>query len=388
MALFAPKKTRTSFALFDCNSTSVGGALAHIEGGNLPLIYYTVRQPIETREHETSSEAMLRTLASVAEALSTKGGPTLRSETGSGHIDRVLVCIGTPWQKTSIRIEALSEQKPFLFTQALVSDILKKDTSIPEGFTKSRESIIGTLLNGYETSQPYGKKVNRAEIVVLSSYVQNDIAEKIEKVVRKTYHTHALTVTAFASVAYTALHELYPHEKDFLVLEVSGEATDIAFVKRGFLVDITSLSHGLNDLLRSAKTIGKKVTQEVSAGDSATEPTPSSGSTMILPKRNEVFSTHVEEIEKEWLQNIVQALKEASDRHALPHTLFLLADPEVREYLSRLLDSNSMRSLWFSQDPLRILQVIPSHFAQVVKVRGEADGDVYLELLALYSRTL
>jgi hypothetical protein len=381
MALFATKKSKTSFALFDCNSTSVGGALVHVEGGNLPIIYYTVREPIEPHDQESSSDAMLRTLKIVADALIAKGAPTLRSETGSGHIDRVLVSIGTPWQKTSIRIEAISDKKPFLFTQALVSDLLKKDATIPEGFTKSKESIIATLLNGYETTKPYGKKVNRADIVVLSSFVQKNVAELIEHILRKTFHTHAFTFTAFASVAYTALHDLYPHEKDFLVLEVSGEATDIAFVKRGFLVDITSLSHGLNDLIDNASKIGVHAREELSV---ASESAPS----IILPRRNEIFSLHVEEIEKEWLQNIMQALTEASNRHALPHTLFLLADSEVRDYLSRLLDSSSMRSLWFSQDPLRILPVLPSHFAQVVKVRGDADGDVYLELLALYSRTL
>jgi hypothetical protein len=384
MALFAPKKDRTSFALFDCNSTSVGGALVHVESGNLPIIYYTVREPVDMRDHETTGEAMLRTLSVVADALIAKGGPTLRSETGSGHVDRVLVSIGTPWQQTSIRIEAISEQRQFIFTQALLSDILKKDNSVPEEFIKSKESVIATLLNGYEISKPFGKKVNRAEVVILSSYIEKNIAEGIEKVVRKTYHTHALTLTAFASVAYTALHELYPHEKDFLVLEVSGESTDIAFVKRGFLVDVATIAHGINDLLRNATTVNRNTGVEM-ASEVAHEESPTS---IIVPKRNELFSSHIEEIEKEWLQNIVQTLKEASDKHALPHTLFLLADAEVRDYLSRLLDSNSMRSLWFSQDPLRILPVLPSHFGQILKVRGEADGDVYLELLSLYSKTL
>ena len=168
---------------------------------------------------------------------------------------------------------------------------------------------------------------------------------------RKTYHTHALLLTGFASVAYTAFRDIFPHEKDFLVLEVSGEATDIAFVKRGLLVDVATIPHGVNDLVRAERS-----------GD------------------------RVEEIEKTWLETIESTFQETATRHALPRTLFLLADTEAREYLKRLLDANSMRSLWLTDDPLRVIAVVPAHFSEFVKNRGDSEGDVYLALLALYSK--
>ena len=351
MALFGSKKNRLSVALVDIDSASVGAALVQIEKDTPPVMYYSVREFIEPKEHEDSGAAMLRTLNEVSEILVKKGSPVLRKETGSGQVDRILVSIGAPWQKTNVRIEAVAETKPFVFTPALLSEITKKGTKLPEGYVKSGESVIATLLNGYETPKPFGKKVTRADLIILSSLIDKKIADTVEKTLRKTYHTHSLLLTTFASVSYTAFRDIYPHEKDFLVLEVSGEATDIASIKRGLLVDVVTLPNGVNELVRAERS-----------------------------------GSQVEEIEKTWLATIESTLKETATRHALPRTLFLLADDEAREYLRRLLDSTSMRSLWLTSDPLRVISVVPAHFAEFVKNRGESEGDVYLSLLALYSK--
>jgi hypothetical protein len=377
MALFKASLKRSSLVLIDIDSASVGGALAHIGIDGTPTIYYTAREITETKEHENSSEAMLRTLEEVAKDLVAKGGPILRKETGSGHVDRILVSVGAPWQKTTVRIEAISETKPFIFTQALLAEIIRKGSEVPEGFTKSGESVIATLLNGYETPRPFGKKVTRADMIVLSSLVDKEVAQEVEKVLRKTYHTHALTLTAFASVAYEVFRDIYPHEKDFLVLEVSGEATDVAFVKGGLLVDVATITHGVNDLIRGAS--------EANDASAETVPDPYTVN-LINSSRNARFSTQIVEAEKTWLANIEGVLQEAAVRHALPRTLFLLTDSDSREYLKRLLDNPSMRSLWLTDEPLRVIAVVPGHFAQFVRVRSDAMGDVALMLMALFGR--
>ncbi len=359
MAFFKAKENPTAFALIDIDSSSVGAALAHIDTVNPLLIYYSVRKKIEAKEHENSIEAMLRTVAEVGKELTLNGAPILRQEAGSGSVHKIAVSVGAPWQKTKIRIEALSEAKPFIFSKALVSEILSKDASIPEGYTKSNESILAILLNGYETEKPYGKKIMRADIVVLSSLIQEKTSKMIEKSLREAYHTHSLTLHAFASVAYIAFRELYPHEKDFLIIDVSEEATNIAFIKRGLLVDIASISYGTKYLLKG---------------------TPHSESFDV--KKN--FSQR--EHEKVWLDSIVESLQNTSAKQALPHTIFLLAESESLDYIQKLLGSTDLHSLWLTDDPLRVIPVIPSHFSKLLKVRGDASPDVFLALLALYSK--
>jgi hypothetical protein len=345
MSLFS-KKERSSFALIDISSSSVAGALAHTAVGEQPTLYYTNRFPIERREQEDLTPAMLRTLHSVADDLIQKGAPLLRQETGSGHIDRVITSVGAPWQATKVRVETINALKPFTFTHALLSDTTQKNSAVPDGYIRSGESVIATLLNGYEMTHPFGKKATRVELVLLSSLLEKAVADRIEEMLRKTYHTHALTITAFAPLVYTVFRDVYQHEKDFLVLNVSGESTDCAFVKQAILVNVASTPHGSNELMRTADAI--------------------------------VHS-------KEWLAILAATLQEFSAQHALPRTLFLVADQESRDFLKDLVDAPMLRSLWLTDEPLTIIPVIPSHFTAFVKTRGSAEADVYLELLALYA---
>ncbi len=352
MALFS-KKEKTSCALFDIDSSSVGGALAYAEGGAPPTICYTVRKVIQPKEHEESADAMCRTLEEVSAELIQKGAPILRQETGSGNSENILVSIGAPWQKSLIRVDVVSEKKPFVFTKAILADALRRSPYLPKGYLKSNESVVATLLNGYETSEPFGKKVGRADMIILTSFLDANVSSRVEQILRKTYHTHALTLTGFAPIAYSVFRDVYPHEKDFLVVEISGEATNIIFVKHGLLVNVANVQYGLNQLIMTAKMVGNDA-----------------------------------EAEKMWLSKIAETLGAFAANHALPRTLFLLVEPGSLDYLRSLIDSPSLRSLWLTDDPLRVVSVVPQHFANVVKVRGEAEGDVFLQLLALYRRNL
>jgi hypothetical protein len=372
MSLFGSKKEKTSVVLIDIDSSSVGGALAHLADDEQPIIYYTARQVIEQLEHEDQSQAMLRTLTELANDLVTKGAPTLRKETGSGHINKILVSIGAPWQKTTVRSEILQEQKHFVFTKALLNEIIQKEKEVPKGYSKSSETVIATLLNGYEISQPFGKKATRAELIILSSLLDTNVAKAVENSLRKTYHTHALTMTAFAPAAYAVFRDVYPHEKDFLVLDISGNATDLVSVKHGMLVNVATIPHGIQELVADSILAGKSV---------------SSGSPLLDPACNARFSLQMQKAEKAWLKNVEVALQEFAAGHALPRTVFMLADTDAHEYLKHLLDTPDMRNLWLTTEPLRVIPVVSSHLASLLKMRGgEADGDVSLEILALYAR--
>jgi hypothetical protein len=375
MALFGAQKSGESFVLIDICSTSVAGGLVHTDSRK-STVYFTERLSIKYRPHEDAHTAMLRTLEDLASKLLTQGAPILRKETGSGHISRIFVSVSAPWQKTSVRTEHINPAKPFVFTKAIVTDTIQKTTTVPEGYAKSGESLIATILNGYEISRPYGKHVARADLVVLTSFIEKNTSNEIENVLRKTYHTHALTVTGFAPVAYSAFRTMYPHEKDFLVMHVGSEATEIAIIKRGLLVNVTSVAYGTNSLLRIVSAAGKNVPH--------TEPRISVS--LIDPIQNDQYKDQVNEAKRQWLQLLQKTLQEISTQHALPRTLFLLADEESRDYLRNALDAQSLRTLWLTEEPLRIIALTPKQFSTILPYQAQAEGDIFLSLLALYAQ--
>ena len=380
MGIFS-RKAQTCVVLIDIGSSSIGGSYTVFEDGKPPTMYFNIRLPIDTREGESIDTAMLRTLEDVHSYLIRDGAPSVRREIGSGHIDHVLVSVAAPWQETKVKTQTISPGKPFTFTQNMVSDIVS-GIEIPKDKVGSGESIIATILNGYETNQPFDKVVTRVDLVILSSTLVKEVTEKIKKSIRASYHTSEITFTAFAPVSYAVLRDLYPHEKDFLVVDVSGEGTDVAFVKRGLLIDVGSLRQGINALLDSGRRAGLRSLAE----EKQTARMPMTQPGYIHPERNTAFGVQAESAEREWLQTMSALLRAFANRHALPRTLFLLADDEVRSYLKRTLNSGALHTLWLSDSPLSIIPITPAQFLPYVQTRGLAQGDIFLSILALYYR--
>lgn len=370
MGLFRKPECR-SVALIDIGSGSVGGAFVHLEPGTPPTIYYTARIPIEVREGETCEEAMPKALEMLGQVLVTNGGPILHMETGSARIDSVFATVGAPWQDTKVLVASKEEAKPFTFTHTLMDDIAKQCVIQPGGRTRCKNDVIATILNGYEVAHPFGKKAKRADLVVLSSSLEEKVAASIERTLRKSFHAHDITLAAFAPIAYAVIRDLFPHEQDFLIIDVEGEATDLAFVKRGLLADVACVPQGTNALLEAISRGHTTITE---------------GTTGVIDMgRNQRFAEMVGKMEEVWLSGITDALKEFSTRHALPRTLFLLSDDHALGFLERVLNTSKMHSLWLSEDPLSIIPLSPKHIAQHVRTRGAASGDVFLAIMALYT---
>ncbi|HEY0979392.1 MAG TPA: hypothetical protein VGE23_00935 [Candidatus Paceibacterota bacterium] len=371
MGLFSfSKKPARSVALIDIGSASVGGAYAHFVEGQQPVIYYTARVDIEPREGEPITDSMLRALSFLERLMIEEGAPALRRETRDAHIDEVLVSIAAPWQETRVITTHIQERKPFTFSRAHL-DAADRAAGIPKDRERSGRTIIATILNGYETPNPFGKRATRADLIMLSSSIEKDAARLIELSLRRAFHTHDITLTAFAPVGYTVFRDLYPHQKDFVILDVSGSGTDMAFVKRGLLADTRTVPFGIHDLLRAATVAG----QRAHLNDSA----------LIDPAANASFAKEEEAIRRLWLSGLEEAFAAFAKAQALPRTVFLLADQSVREYLKRLLEGSDLRALWLTNDPLCVVALTPASLATRVKTRGLGEGDLFLALLALYA---
>lgn len=369
MGLFG-KPVRQTVALVDIGSSSVGGAYAHFEPASAPTLYFTARIPITRREGEEAGKSMLRALEELGHVMVRYGGPVLRKELKTGHASCVLASIASPWQETRVRVETISEEKPFLFTRQLLHETAKKSAQVIEGRREADEAVIATLLNGYEIGNPFGKKAKRADLIILSSSLEDDVAGKIEKTLRHAFHNNHVVTTAFAPLSYAVIRDMYPHEKDFLIVDVTGEATDFIFVKQGILTDVSSVPLGAHSLITSLKKESNTCPVEP-----MTLPTPTT-------KGSGASETNASQ--EAWKSAVCTVLRDFKTRHALPRSVFLLADEPIRAFMEGLLDSRDVHSLWLSDEPLTVIALCPEHLAQFVRTRGEAEGDVFLAMLALY----
>ena len=375
---FSFHKTQT-VVLIDIGSASVSGAYARIDKTHNPILYYTARVPIRMRA-KASADDMERALAELTKTLILRGAPALARAVGKGNIDRILISIAAPWQETHTLPKRINNPAGFRFTRRMMDAMVKKITVPPPGRTQTNKMVVATLLNGYEITDPFGKSAHSAEVIALSSSVTDEVARAVIATVRKTFHTDQIELTAFAPVAYVVLRDLFPKEDNFLVMDVTGEATDLALVRQGLLVEVESIPCGLNLLRLAAIEAGLDNRSPAKSLQTVDEVA------LIDMEHNSAFTSRMRSARDEWLNNLSKAFQALAVQYALPRMIFLLADEEALGFLKHVLnDESGLQKLWLSDQALPIFAIDPGQLAQHVMYRGTARGDTFLSLLALYT---
>ena len=328
---------KESLVFIDISASSVAGAYAHYKEGEKPALIFTRRLPIEEKGDEPHERAMFRALEGLGGVLIHDGAPMLARHTGSGSADAILVSVDAPWQKTDVRTEVLQRTTSFTFTKAMVATAVEKTSVTAPGKILADESIIGTILNGYETRQPYGKKAHRASIIVLTSLIDKNVSESIATTLRSLFHTKNILSIASSSLRYQAMRIAFPHERSALILDAMGPLLSISLVRRRLLVAVT------------------EVAESISVKDTA-----------------------------KLVQKIVEEFTELAKRYPLPRTIFLLNQEEDASALEKALNAAQLAGLWLSDNPPTIVSVFANHISEFIQQATPASGDLSLLLMALY----
>lgn len=330
------KKHSESVVLIDISAGSVAGAYAHYRKKETPVLLYTLRLPIELHKGEPRETSMLRSLSILGNTLIREGAPILARHTGSGSAETILVSIDAPWQETKVRTESFERKTDFVFTKKMVSAILEKTSIAPAGKTLADESIIGTVLNGYETREPYGKSAHRISIIILTSLIEQKVSDGIVTVFRNLFHTKNIFSIAGSSLRYQSMRKMFPHEHDALILDEMGSLISIALIRKNLLVAVAEISEetaGNADLRR---------------------------------------------------KKIIDEFTELAKQYPLPRTIFFLAQEQDRSLLEEALKTSKFSELWLSDNPPKIAPITASHLASSVRQIENASPDLSLLLMALF----
>ncbi|MGD0328201.1 MAG: hypothetical protein ABSB00_00605 [Minisyncoccia bacterium] len=334
--IFHKEKHAESVILIDIAADSVAGAYACFEEEKTPVLLYMRRFPIEIRKDEPEEQAMLRTLLMLGNELIREGAPVLMRTTGSGSVETIFVSVDTPWQETRVRTEHFERENPFVFTKSIVASVVEKTSVIPPEKLLVDESIIGTILNGYETHNPYGKKVHRAALVILTSSIDKNVSKNIMSTLRGLFHTRHILFIVGNSLRYQAMLIVFPHEREGLILDVAGPLTSIALLRKGLLVMLSKIEtpYTVNDHL--------------------------------------------------WTEKVAGEFAELAKYYPLPRTIFLLARESEISSLHHALDVTHFGQLWLSDNPPKVVPVLASHIAGSIRQMAVAPPDLQLLFMMLY----
>lgn len=315
--------------LIDVGSASVGVALVEIKENSAPHIFTTARASISFLEKLTAQDflrAMNQALEKVLKSVQTKTKTT-------GIPAHISCSLSSPWFLLKSRHLMISRPNSFEVTIESLDKILNegilrlkdelKDVLPPDDMQVVEKKIIQTKLNGYKIENPYGQKATRVELTLTVGISSKQVTERIEHTVKNYFHTAVIHFGAFPIVAFNAIRDIFPTEKSFLFLDITGESTDVSLVNNDLLMGTVTFPRGKNFFIR-----------EISAQFRMPHETAASVLNMVLggtldSKRQEEVEQLLARIQNDWLERFEKALASLASSGTMPRKIFFMADADT-----------------------------------------------------------
>ena len=164
-----------------------------------------------------------------------------------------VVLFTSPSYRSATEIIRYEETSDFKITPELVQKLL--DAHYEKVSSKeviSEAHLIGTVVNGYRTQEPYGLFGKTLELFVLKSSLEEKSASTVRDEIGKFFHV-PVYLEPFALALGVSLRQASPalEKGAHLVIHMSSRATEMLFFEEGILLESASFPVGSQDLLTS-----------------------------------------------------------------------------------------------------------------------------------------
>lgn len=345
-ALFSKKNKEGINLIIDLSSGSVGGALVDFSEEKPKIItnqrlYLPLNHSINREFWEKS---IFEKLEELLENLTKEGANKFhldQEKFGERKIKKTFCVVSAPWSSSSIEKFGKTEKEPFLVTLKSIQEMAEKQSrgESQENFMPIERRIVQVKLNGYLTENPLNKKTRKIELTAFEGRIDKKIIGNLERVISRKiqseiiFHTHTLAV-------FSILEKIFPESKNYLISEITGEATELTLVEDGMIKKTISIPKGKNFFLRAVSE-KFRVNPEVAL---------SFLRLYYERKAEKNFFSAIDEImgknEKEWVTDLNNVLNEEKFS---PTEIFLSVDPQFagffENYLKRDLKNLHQREI-------------------------------------------
>ena len=387
MGFFSKSTSQKKIDLIcDIGSGSVAAALVEFDEHNSPRVLITERVVLsEERTQEpdhmyTVVESSLRKAMDVVALYTSQNQLTLHG----AH------CFySSPWFLSYTHVlkhafDKSTEVTPVILKQLLAEGeaLLDRDTkatTFPAGSDRSfvEKRVTRMKLNGYETHKPFGKKATSVEVSMYAGIVSQKTISMIEGCIGRVFHFHSLQHHTFSLANFSVLKSMYPGYINFVIVDVSGEVTDISLVSDGNLVENVSFPIGKRDIVRvvadackleyglalSALTLASK-------GEANLETDPA-------------LDSALESAQKLW--NV--SFKEALDvilTSLTPALFYVISDQDMSSFFGSALEKDELCHMLLAEQKCDIISVEASMFDAYVARQSTTSKDKYIDVESLY----
>lgn len=372
------RKGAKTAAVFDISSGSVGGSLVSISSKQVPLILYTTRVPITFQEERTEEGLLFAMLSSLRVSAERLHKHLLHTK---DHLKQINVVFASPWHLSRTHLIKAREEKPFVVTERYLRDMMRaaKQHSLKgahatvsdKQLVRLEETIIQTYLNGYPTSDPYGKRAAKLDAVVYLSFIDHSVRSCVLKELEKFFGNVDIDLHSFLLTAFFAAREVHDSLTDALLIDVSGEVTDISVVRDGTLADSISFPWGYNYVLRELASKLGTIPEEARTMLRLVENTTSEETQIKIEQAKA-------EIREIWLEALGKACTEIAEDGRLPNSVLLTTLPDLAPWFSEVLREKGSSHYTYTREPFSVELLGGQKIAKRVQYADGAPHDPFL----------
>lgn len=397
MALFKKQNSSSGklILLCDIGSARVAGALALICSGKQPQVLYRTESPIVFQEDLDFSRftlSMLEALNSVLENIETQGLKHIHVSRSKKNIsiDKVLCTYASPWHLSQTKTLHHHKSDKFKVTQELIDSIIETEgkkfaekelaeyeESVGAEMELIEQQVTGVTLDGYTVHQPIGRETNELSFVVTVTIMAKNLKVAVANSIQKRIGTNLIAHHSFGYVGFIALRDAFPETNNFLLIDVTGEISDVSLVQNGMLLSSSSFPLGSRSLIRS---VGKSHKIKPETAKSMVRG-------YIEDSGHSDVKEAIENAQHSWTMGAVDALNIMRSVAPLPKSVFCIVDeglaPVFQDALSQAFKQMQTRH---TQDDIAVLSTGMLH--EHIDFRSGITEDPFIAMDVLYADRL
>ncbi len=258
-----------TIAIFDIASSSIGALLLQKQTKGKPTILSSKREQISFPKEKNFSASWPFVERSIVSLFS-----FLEKSSPNKNIDMAMCVFSAPWYIAQTRITKTIREKNFKINESFMEELIDDEahrfglewgSKIPHEKEKEEDVFIEKTplkanLNGYEVNNFLNKEVGSLEMFSYFSLSQGSLKEKIKEQALPQIHEGSVFFHSFPFVVFKILSGVANMKEGAVVVDISGEITDIFIMRNGIIEEVNSFPKGENFFIDSiAKTFGKSL---------------------------------------------------------------------------------------------------------------------------------
>jgi hypothetical protein len=204
------------------------------------------------------------------------------------------------------------------------------------------------MLNGYETLSPFGHQAKEIEMTIFVSISGEKLLKKFEETISKSFHIRNLKFTSLLMSSFLVVRDLPMHKNNFLLIDISGEVTEISIIKNNILSESISFPVGCNFIVRG---LAENLNCSLWEADSLLSLFKEGHTGDKVAKKMEPI---VHNLKAEWQRQFQESLANISKDISIPGTIYMALDRDLVDFFSETIKSEQFNQYTLAESKYEV----------------------------------